>query len=120
MENDLKRKEEQVKEHEIREAKALRRYKDKENFEVFETLGALQDEMSKVHQSGLAKYTPAMKCDIVTAQLQYRRDCLARCTAPRTSTHATASSFMCPSPILSAHQVSTARCNVLKFQRTGN
>ena len=38
--------------------------------------------MSKVHQSGLPKYTPAMKCDIVTAQLQYRRDCLARCLRP--------------------------------------
>ena len=82
MENDLKRKEEQVKEQEAREAKALRRYKDKENFEVFVTLEALHDEMSKVHQSGLAKYTTAMKCDIVRAQLQYRRDCLARCLRP--------------------------------------
>ena len=82
MENDLKRKEEQVKEQEMREAKALRRYKDKENFEVFETFGALQDKLKEVHQSGLAKFTPAMKCEIVAAQLQYRRDCLARCVPP--------------------------------------
>ena len=98
MEKDLQRKEEQVKEQETREAKALQRYKDKENFEVFETFSALQEKLKEVHQSGLPMYTPAMKCDIVTAQLQYRRDCLARFN--QTSKDAPVSIFQCSHPPL--------------------
>ena len=43
---------------------------------------ALQEELGATHESGKPKYTPAMKCDIVCAQLQYRRDCLSRCLTP--------------------------------------
>jgi hypothetical protein len=71
-----------VKQEEQREAKALRKFKNKENFLVYTTMASLREELHLTHQSGLPKYTPAMQVEIVSAQLQYRRDCLARCLRP--------------------------------------
>jgi len=79
---DLERKQEQVREQERREMKALQRFKDRENFEVFTTMGDLLDVLKSKHPTGSAKFTPLMKCEIVVAQLQYRRDCLGRVLAP--------------------------------------
>jgi hypothetical protein len=68
--NGLRRREEHVKEEEQREAKAVCRFKDRENFHVYISMEALQEELGATHESGQPKYTPAMKCDIVCAQLQ--------------------------------------------------
>jgi hypothetical protein len=80
--NDLLRKEEKVKEQERREAKALQRYKDKQHFLVYTSMPQLLTELDTKHASGKEKYTATMQCEIVVAQLQYRRDCLARCLRP--------------------------------------
>jgi len=79
---DLDRKQEQVREQERREMKALQRFKDRENFEVFKTMDDLLDLLKSKHLTGSFKYTPLMKCEIVVVQLQHRRDCLNRVLAP--------------------------------------
>jgi hypothetical protein len=78
--NDLRRKEEHVKEEEQREAKAVRRFKDRENFHVYISMEALQEELGATHESGPPKYTGHEMRHCL--QLQYRRDCLSRCLTP--------------------------------------
>ncbi len=80
--NDLLRKEEKMKEQERREAKALQRNKDKQNFLVYTSMPDFLTELESKQASGKEKYTAAMQYEIVVAQLQYRRDCLARCLRP--------------------------------------
>ena len=75
---DLDRKEQQVREQERREMRALQRFKDRENFEVFKTMEEILELFKAKHPTGSFKYTAVMKCEIVVAQLQYRRDCLNR------------------------------------------
>ena len=81
---DLKRKEEQVAAAERREAKALERFKSKENYTVYHSAQELRAELARKHSSGKCMYTTAMKVDIVLAQLQFRRDCLLRTLRPGT------------------------------------
>jgi hypothetical protein len=79
---DLERKEDQVRQQEKRETRALQRFKDRENFFVYKTMAELQTEFKAKHPTGSPKYSTAMKSEIVVAQLQYRRDCLNRVFAP--------------------------------------
>jgi len=79
---DLRRKETHVAETEKREARALERFMAKRNYQVFHTVLDLQRELGKKHDTGVPMYTPAMKVEIVEAQIQYRRDCLLRKLRP--------------------------------------
>ena len=81
---DLQRRKEKVAAQERKEANALLRYKEKENFYVYCTMVELNDELSRTHTSGRPLYTTAMKVEIVEKQIQYRRDCLMRKLRPGT------------------------------------
>ena len=81
---DLQRRKEMVAAQERKEANALLRYKEKENFYVYCTMVELNDELSRTHTSGRPLYTTAMKVEIVEKQIQYRRDCLMRKLRPGT------------------------------------
>ena len=78
----MKLKEANVVAAEKREATALHRYMSRENYIVYHTIGELMAELGMLHDSGKAMYSPAMKCDVVMAQLQFRRDCLLRVLRP--------------------------------------
>jgi len=62
--------------------RTLQLFKDRENFEVIKTTDELLKLMKSKHPTGSFKYTAAMKCEIIIAQLQYRRDCLNRVLPP--------------------------------------
>ena len=78
----LRRREEEAKSKERADAKALKRYQDAINFPVYNSMTELQLILSSSHSSGVAKYSDAMKCEIVVKQMQHRRDCYGRSLKP--------------------------------------